>query len=134
ADLFADTHRRTAGVDGFVSLEVAPQLADDAAATIEQVRTLHERAARDNVYIKIPGTEAGLTAIEESIFAGIPINVTLLFSVEQYLASADAYMKGIERRIEAGLDPDIPSVASLFISRWDVAVAGEAPEGLGNRL
>ncbi len=134
ADLFAGVHERSAGVDGFCSLEVSPKLADDTAGTIEQAAQLHGRAERDNIYIKIPGTEAGLPAIEESIFAGIPINVTLLFDTEQYLAAADAYMKGIERRIEAGLSPDVPSVASLFISRWDVAVSDEVREGLRNRL
>ena len=134
ADLFAGVHERTAGVDGFCSLEVSPLLADGTAETIEQAAELHSRAARSNIYIKIPGTEAGLPAIEESIFAGIPINVTLLFSTEQYLAAADAYLRGIERRIEAGLDPDVASVASLFISRWDVAVSEEAPQELRNRL
>jgi transaldolase len=134
ADLFAAVHKRTAGVDGFVSLEVSPLLADDAEATIEQAAQLHAKAERENLFIKIPGTTAGLTAIEESIFAGIPINVTLLFDDQQYLAAADAYMKGIERRIEAGLDPDVASVASLFISRWDVAVADEVPDELHNRL
>jgi transaldolase len=134
ADLFADVHQRTAGVDGFCSLEVSPLIADDTAATIEQAAKLHGKAERENIFIKIPGTEAGLPAIEESIFAGIPINVTLLFDTEQYLASADAYLKGIERRIEAGLDPDVPSVASIFMSRWDVAVKDEAPEELRNRL
>src|SRR4051812_31945622 len=134
ADLFADVHRRTAGVDGFVSLEVSPKLADDAAATLEQAKALHAKAERDNLFVKIPGTEAGRTAIEESIFAGIPINVTLLFDDKHYLGAAEAYMRGIERRIEAGLDPDVASVASLFISRWDVAVAKEVPENLVNRL
>jgi transaldolase len=134
ADLFAAVHERTSGVDGFCSLEVSPLIADDTAATIEQAARLHGQAERDNIYIKIPGTEAGIPAIEESIFAGIPINVTLLFSDGQYLASAEAYMRGVERRIEAGLDPDVASVASLFISRWDVAVADEAPEELRNRL
>ncbi len=133
-DLFRGVHERTAGVDGFCSLEVSPKLADDTAATIEQAAQLHGRAERDNLYVKIPGTEAGLPAIEESIFAGIPINVTLLFSREQHLAAADAYMKGIERRIEAGLDPEVASVASIFMSRWDVAVAGEVPDELHNRL
>jgi transaldolase len=133
-DLFRGVHERTAGVDGFCSLEVSPKLADDTQATIEQAAQLHGKAARDNLYVKIPGTTAGLPAIEESIFAGIPINVTLLFSHEQYLAAADAYMKGIERRIEAGLDPDVSSVASIFMSRWDVAVTGEAPDELHNRL
>jgi transaldolase len=134
ADLFAAVHQRTDGVDGFVSLEVSPLLADDAEATIEQAASLHAKAERDNLFVKIPGTTAGLTAIEESIFAGIPINVTLLFDDKQYLAAADAYMKGVERRIEAGLDPAVASVASLFISRWDVAVAEEVPEELHNRL
>jgi transaldolase len=134
ADLFADVHRRTAGVDGFVSLEVSPLLADDTQSTIDQAANLHRKAERDNLYIKIPGTEAGLGAIEESIFAGIPINVTLLFDDRQYLRAADAYMKGIERRIEAGLDPVVQSVASIFMSRWDVAVADEVPAELKNRL
>jgi transaldolase len=134
ADLFADVHRATAGVDGFVSLEVSPLLADDAKSTIDQAADLHAKAARDNLFIKIPGTTAGLEAIEESIFAGIPINVTLLFDDQQYLAAADAYMKGIERRIAAGLDPVVQSVASIFMSRWDVAVAEEVPAELKNRL
>ncbi len=134
ADLFAAVHERTDGVDGFVSLEVSPLLADDTPATIAQAAQLHARAERDNLFIKIPGTEAGLPAIEESIFAGIPINVTLLFSREHYLGAAGAYMRGVERRIEAGLDPNVASVASLFVSRWDVAVADEAPEELRNRL
>jgi transaldolase len=134
ADLFAGVHEHTDGVDGFVSLEVSPLLADDAEATIEQAAALHARAERDNLFVKIPGTTAGLTAIEESIFAGIPINVTLLFDDQQYLAAAGAYMKGVERRIEAGLDPSVASVASLFISRWDVAVAAEVPAELHNRL
>ena len=134
ADLFAPVHRRTGGVDGWVSLEVSPLLADDTAATIEQAKKLHGAAGRDNLFVKIPGTEAGLAAIEESIFAGIPINVTLLFSAEQYVASAEAYQRGIERRIEAGLDPDVASVASVFVSRWDVAVADQVPAELHNRL
>jgi transaldolase len=133
-DLFADVHRRTDSVDGWVSLEVSPLLADDAAATIEQAAHLHEKAERDNLFIKIPGTEAGRRAIEESIFAGVPINVTLLFSREHYLGAADAYMRGVERRIEAGLDPHVASVASLFVSRWDVAVSDEVPDELRNRL
>ena len=134
ADLFADVHKRTDGVDGFVSLEVSPLLADEAAPTIEQARKLHEKTARENLFVKIPGTEPGREAIEESIFAGIPINVTLLFDDKQYLGAADAYMRGIERRIEAGLDPAVQSVASIFMSRWDVAVAEEVPDGLKNRL
>jgi transaldolase len=133
-DLFAPVHQRTAGVDGFCSLEVSPLIADDTGATIAQAAKLHGKGGRQNLYIKIPGTEAGLPAIEESIFAGIPINVTLLFDTEQYLASADAYLKGIERRVEAGLDPDVPSVASIFMSRWDVAVKDEAPAELVNTL
>jgi transaldolase len=134
AELFAPAHARSDGVDGWVSLEVSPLLAGDAAATIEQAARLHEQARRENLFVKIPGTEAGLTAIEESIFAGIPINVTLLFSSEQYLAAADAYMRGLERRIEAGLNPAVPSVASVFLSRWDVAVKDEVPDELRNRL
>jgi transaldolase len=133
ARLFEPANRRTDGVDGWVSLEVSPLLAEDANATIAQVADLHSRA-NCNVYIKIPGTDAGLTAIEESIFAGTPINVTLLFSTEQYLASADAFMRGVERRIEAGLDPAVPSVASIFVSRWDVAIADQVPQKLRNRL
>ncbi len=133
-DLFRAAHERSSGVDGFCSLEVSPLIADDTAATIEQAARLHGQAERENLFIKIPGTEAGVPAIEESIFAGIPINVTLLFDAAQYQASAEAYMRGIERRIEAGLDPDVTSVASLFISRWDVAVADEAPAELKNRL
>jgi transaldolase len=134
ADLFAEAHRRSDGVDGWASVEVSPLLADDADATIEQARRLHEQGERDNLFVKIPGTQAGRQAIEESIFAGVPINVTLLFSTDHYLDSADAYMRGIERRIEAGLDPVVPSVASLFISRWDRAVAEQVPDELRNRL
>jgi transaldolase len=133
-DLFAPVHVRTDRVDGWASVEVSPLLADDAAATISQARELHEAGSRENLYVKIPGTEPGREAIEESIFAGIPVNVTLLFSTEQYLAAADAYMRGIERRIEAGLNPAVPSVASIFLSRWDVAVADEVPGELRNRL
>lgn len=133
AALFKPVNDRTDGVDGRVSLEVSPLIADDADATIAQAAELFGRA-EPNFFIKIPGTEAGRRAIEESIFAGIPINVTLLFSVEQYLGAADAYMRGLERRIEAGLDPAIPSVASFFISRWDVAVHEEVGDDLKNRL
>ncbi|MGV1048586.1 MAG: transaldolase [Solirubrobacterales bacterium] len=132
--LFGEVHERTDGVDGWCSLEVSPLLADDAAATIEQAAQLYEKGGRENLYIKIPGTEAGLTAIEESIAAGIPVNVTLLFDDKQYLAAADAYMKGVERRIEAGLNPAVESVASVFMSRWDVAVAKEVPAELKDRL
>jgi transaldolase len=134
ADLFRPVHDRTSGVDGFVSLEVSPMLAHDTASTVAAARTLHGRAARANLFIKIPGTPEGLPAIEESIFAGVPVNVTLLFSREQYLAAADACLRGIERRIAAGLDPDVRSVASLFVSRWDVAVASKVPAELASRL
>jgi transaldolase len=133
-DLFAEVHRRTDGVDGFVSLEVSPLIADDAKATIAEAASLHAKGERPNLFIKIPGTEAGCEAIEESIFAGVPINVTLLFDDKQYLGAAEAYMRGIERRIEAGLDPAVASVASVFISRWDVAVTDEVPDELHNRL
>jgi transaldolase len=133
-DLFKQVHERTDGVDGFCSLEVSPELAGDTAATIAQAAKLHGEAGRENLFIKIPGTEAGLPAIEETIFAGIPVNVTLLFSADQYVAAAGAYMRGIERRIEAGLNPCVASVASIFMSRWDVAVAEEVPEELHNRL
>jgi len=134
ADLFRPVHDRTSGVDGFVSLEVSPLLAYDTASTLQAAKDLFARAARPNVFIKIPGTKEGLPAIEESIFAGVPINVTLLFSREQYLAAADAYWRGIERRIDAGLNPNVTSVASLFVSRWDTAVQGKAPAGMENRL
>jgi transaldolase len=133
ARLFEPINRRTDGVDGWVSIEVSPLLADDAQGTVAQVSDLHARADC-NIFVKIPGTEAGRMAIEESIFAGIPINVTLLFSTEQYLAAAEAFMRGVERRIDAGLDPAVPSVASLFISRWDVAIADRVPAELRNRL
>lgn len=133
AKLFEPINDRTDDVDGWVSVEVSPLIADDAEATIKQAADLHSRADC-NVFVKIPGTEAGLTAIEESIFAGIPINVTLLFSTEQYLAAADAYMRGIERRIEAGEEAMVPSVASIFVSRWDVAVAGKVGGPLRNKL
>jgi transaldolase len=134
ADLFRPVHGRTLGVDGWVSLEVSPLLAHNTKTTIAEVKNLHARAGRPNVLIKIPGTKEGLPAIEESIAAGVPVNVTLLFSREQYLAAAEAYMRGIERRIEAGLDPYVGSVASLFISRWDVAVADTVPDALRNQL
>ena len=134
ADLFAPIHQRTAGVDGWASLEVSPLLAHDTARSVRAAVDLHARAERENVFIKIPGTEQGLPAIEEAIFAGVPVNVTLLFSREQYLASADAYMRGIERRIEAGLGPYVSSVASVFISRWDAAVIDRVLEQLRGRL
>jgi transaldolase len=133
AKLFEPVNERTDDVDGWVSVEVSPLIADDADASIQQAAELHAKADC-NVFVKIPGTEAGLTAIEESIFAGIPINVTLLFSVEQYLAAAEAYTRGIERRIEAGLEAMVPSVASIFVSRWDVAVSDEVGGALRNKL
>jgi transaldolase len=134
ADLFRPIYDRTDGVDGWVSLEVSPLLAYDTSKTIEAAKDLQGRAGRPNLFIKIPGTKEGLPAIEEAIFAGVPINVTLLFSREQYLAAADAFLRGIERRIEKGLKPSVPSVASLFISRWDAAVAGTVPAPLQNQL
>ena len=134
ADLFRPVHDATGAADGWVSLEVSPLLADDTATTIKAAAQLHARAQRPNLFIKIPGTRAGIPAIEESIFSGVPVNVTLLFSREQYVAAAEAYMRGIERRIAAGLDPKVGSVASLFVSRWDVAVKDKVPEGLRNRL
>jgi transaldolase len=134
ADLFRPVHDRTGGVDGWVSLEVSPLLAHDTAATIEAARRLHARAERPNLFIKIPGTPEGLRAVEEAIFAGVPVNVTLLFSREHYLAAAEAFLRGVERRIDAGLRPDVASVASLFVSRWDAAVADRVPNPLRNRL
>jgi transaldolase len=134
ADLFRPIHDRTDGVDGWVSLEVSPLLARNTAATLAAAKALHARAERPNLFIKIPGTSEGLPAIEEAIFAGVPVNVTLLFSGEQYVAAAEAYLRGIERRIAAGLNPDVGSVASLFVSRWDVAVADKVPEALRNKL
>jgi len=134
AGLFRPVYDRTNGVDGFVSLEVSPLLAYDTASTLAAARDLHARAGQPNLFIKIPGTKEGLPAIEESIFAGVPVNVTLLFSREQYVAAAEAYMRGIERRIAAGLNPQVASVASVFISRWDGAVAGKVPSELNNLL
>jgi transaldolase len=134
ADLFRPIHDRTNGVDGWVSLEVSPLLARHTADTLAAAKALHARAGRPNLFIKIPGTGEGLPAIEEAIFAGVPINVTLLFSGAQYGAAAEAYLRGIERRIAAGLNPDVGSVASLFVSRWDVAVDEKAPEALRNQL
>ena len=134
ADLFRPVYDRTDGVDGFVSLEVSPLLAYDTERTLAAAKDLHRRAGKPNLFIKIPGTPEGLPAIEAAIFAGVPINVTLLFSREQYLAAADAYMRGVERRIAAGLNPAVASVASVFISRWDVAVAGKVPADLANHL
>jgi len=134
ADLFLPVHTATGGVDGWVSMEVSPLLAADTGGSIAAAAHIHAQAARANLFVKIPGTPEGVSAIEESIFAGVPINVTLLFSCEQYLAAANAYLRGIERRIVAGLDPVVESVASLFVSRWDKAVADKAPAELRNKL
>ena len=134
ADLFRSIWDRTDGVDGWVSLEVSPLLAYDTASTLAAAKDLHARAGRPNLFIKIPGTKEGLPAIEEAIFAGVPINVTLLFSSEQYVAAAEAFLRGIERRIDAGLKPNVGSVASLFISRWDVAIMGKVPDALHDQL
>ncbi len=128
ADLFAPIHERTATVDGFVSLEVSPLLAYDTKNTVEQAKLLHKKASRRNLFIKIPGTKEGAPAIEEAIFSGVPVNVTLLFSRDHYVAAAEAYMRGLERRIAAGLSPDVRSVASLFISRWDKATMDKVPD------
>jgi transaldolase len=134
AELFRPTFERTDGVDGWVSLEVSPLLAHDTDRTLAAAQDLHRRSGKPNLFVKIPGTPEGLPAIERAIFAGVPVNVTLLFSSEQYLAAADAYLRGVERRIAAGLNPAVASVASLFISRWDVAVKGKVPGELTNRL
>jgi len=134
ADLFQPIAEKTNGVDGWVSLEVSPLLAHDTASTLAAAKDLHSRAGRPNLFIKIPGTREGLAAIEEAIFAGVPINVTLLFSREHYVAAAEAFLRGIERRIDAGLNPDVGSVGSVFISRWDAAVMDRVPESLHDRL
>ena len=134
ADLLRPAHDATGGVDGWVSLEVSPLLADDPAGTLQAAVQLHAQAQRPNLFIKIPGTRAGITAIEEAIFAGVPVNVTLLFSREHYIAAAEAYVRGIERRIAAGLDPAVASVASIFVSRWDAAIKDKVPQELRNRL
>ena len=134
ADLFRPIYDRTNGVDGWVSLEVSPLLAHDTASTLAAAKSLHSRAGRPNLLIKIPGTKEGLPAIEEAIFAGVPVNVTLLFSHEQYIAAAEAFLRGIERRIGAGLEADVGSVASLFVSRWDAAIAGKVAVTLSNKL
>ena len=135
ADLFRPIHIRTDGVDGWVSLEVSPLLARNSEGTLAAAKALHAHAGRPNLFIKIPGTSAGLHAVEEAIFAGVPINVTLLFSGAQYVAAAAAYLRGIERRIVAGLNPNVGSVASLFVSSWDVAVKKQrASERLRNKL
>jgi transaldolase len=134
ADLFAPIYQRTAGVDGFVSLEVSPLLAHDTARTVAEARALHGKAKRANLFIKIPGTTEGLPAIEEAIYSGVPVNVTLLFSRGDYMRAADAYMRGLERRVAAGLSPDVRSVASLFVSRWDRATMDKLPGELRDRL
>src|SRR5262245_52536939 len=134
ADLFRPVWERTRGVDGWVSLEVSPLLAHDTASTLAAARALHARAGRPNLFIKVPGTSEGIPAIEEAIFAGIPVNVTLLFSREQYVAAAEAFLRGIERRVAASLSPEVGSVASVFISRWDAAVKDRVPEALHNQL
>ncbi|HSZ93516.1 MAG TPA: transaldolase [Acetobacteraceae bacterium] len=134
ADMFAAIHKRTAGVDGWVSLEVSPLLAHDTARTIAEARALHGKAGRPNLFIKIPGTLEGLPAIEEAIFAGVPVNVTLLFSRDHYVRAADAYLRGLERRVAAGLSPDVRSVASVFVSRWDKATLDKVPRALRDRL
>ena len=134
AELFLPAHRASDGVDGWVSMELSPLLASDTGSSIEAAARIHRQGACENLYIKIPGTPEGVPAIEDSIFNGVPINVTLLFSARQYQAVAEAYMRGIERRIQAGRDPVVPSVASLFVSRWDKAVADKVPADLRNRL
>jgi transaldolase len=134
ADLFRPTYDRTNGVDGWVSLEVSPLLAHDTASTLAAAKDLFARAARPNLFIKIPGTKEGAPAIEEAIFAGIPVNVTLLFSREHYLAAAEAFLRGIERRVDAGINPHVGSVASVFISRWDTAVADKVSDKLQNQV
>ena len=134
ADLFRPIFDASRGADGWVSLEVSPLLANDTTGTLQAAARLHARAARPNLFIKIPGTPEGIPAIEESIFGGIPINVTLLFSREHCVAAANAYLRGIERRIQAGLDPKVESVASLFVSRWDVLVKEDVQPQLHNRL
>jgi transaldolase len=134
ADLFRPIHERSGGVDGWVSLEVSPRLAHDTAGTVASAEDLHARAGRPNLFVKIPDTKEGLPAVEEAVFAGVPVNVTLLFSREHYVAAAEAYLRGLERRVAAGLTPDVASVASVFVSRWDVAVMGRVPEELRDRL
>ena len=134
ADLFRPLHNRTNTVDGWVSLEVSPVLAHDTTSTLREANDLFARAARPNMFIKIPGTKEGLPAVEEAIFAGVPVNVTLLFSREQYLAAANAFVRGIERRLDAGLNPNVGSVASVFVSRWDVAVMSTVPDALRDQL
>lgn len=134
ADLFLPVYRKTAGVDGFVSLEVSPLIAYDTQATIAEAKRLHAKAGKPNLFIKIPGTREGLPAIEAATFAGVPVNVTLLFSAADCVAAAEAYMRGLEKRIEAGLDPDVRSVASVFISRWDRAIVENVPDAIKNKL
>jgi transaldolase len=134
ADIFAPIHQRTAGVDGWVSLEVSPLLAYDAKSTVAEAKSLYKKARRPNLFIKMPGTKEGVAAIEEAIFSGVSVNVTLLFSRDHYVNAAEAYMRGLERRLAAGLSPDVRSVASLFISRWDKAIMDKVPDNLHNKL
>lgn len=134
ADLFRPVFDASHRIDGWVSMEVSPLLAGDTEGSIKAARQIHRQADRPNLFVKIPGTPQGIPAIEASIFAGVPVNVTLLFSCEQYRAAAEAYLRGIERRLEAGLDPRVGSVASLFVSRWDVAVKDQVPAELRNQL
>lgn len=134
ADLFLPMHRDSGGQDGWVSMEISPLLARDTAGSLAEAKQIFAQAARPNLFVKIPGTPESIPAIEEAILAGIPVNVTLLFSCAQYLAAAEAYMRGIERRLGAGLAPQVMSVASMFVSRWDVAVKDKVPEDLHNRL
>ncbi len=134
ADLFRPIFDATGGADGWVSMEVSPLLATDTSGSIEAAARIHRQADRPNLFVKIPGTPEGIPAIEESIFAGVPINVTLLFSREQYLAAAEAYLRGIERRIAAGRELGVASAASLFVSRWDKAVGDKVPANLRHRL
>ena len=134
ADLFRPAYDATDGVDGWASMEISPLLVNDTAGSIAAAKRIHDQGGRPNLFVKIPGTPEGIPAIEESIFAGVPINVTLLFSRDQYFAAAHAWLRGIERRIAAGLDPRVPSVASLFVSRWDKAVGDKVPPDLVNRL
>jgi transaldolase len=134
ADLFMPLYKKTNGLDGFVSIEVSPLLAYDTENTIKAAKDIFQRVNRPNTFIKIPGTPEGLPAIEAAISEGIPVNVTLLFSAEQYLAASQAYLRGVEARIQRGVNPDVRSVASVFVSRWDKAVADKVPAKLNNRL
>ncbi|HUR21700.1 MAG TPA: transaldolase [Vicinamibacterales bacterium] len=134
ADLFRPIYDETGGADGWASLELSPLLAADTKGSIAAAERIYREAGRTNLFIKIPGTPQGIPAIEESIYRGVPVNVTLLFSREQYLAAAEAYLRGIEWRLAAGRDPRVASVASVFVSRWDKAVETSVPSELRNRL